>query len=217
MCAIPAKADARTDFCGHALDARMVHPQLCKQGPARMRPHRALAAALARELRRCGAEVDLERTVIELAQYDNEGNIREAILDLVVGFPGAVQQLFIDVTIRCPHAGRYEHAAHSPGEAASSAAREKFTRYGTAVLPVAVETYGRLATESHRSLEHIAMHAGVCNRDYWAAPRLVPTWRAALERIVQFAVADIDLLALGYAASASETGLACRGAQQSRR
>ena len=180
-----------------------------------MRPHRALAAALARELRRCGAEVDLERTVVELAKRDQAGNIKEAILDLVVTFPGAVQQQFIDVTIRCPHADRDEHAADSPGEAASGAAREKVERYGTSVLPVAMETYGRLAVESHRSLEHLASHAGICLRDRWAAPRLIPTWRATLERIVQFAVADIDLLALGYAVSSTESRIAWgRGAQR---
>ena len=113
-----------------------------------MRPHRALAASLARELRRVGAEVDLERTVVELAKRNSDGSVKEAILDLVVCFPGSVQPLFIDVTIRCPHAERYEHAFHSPGEAASVAVREKVRRYGEAVLPVSLETYGRLASES---------------------------------------------------------------------
>ena len=216
-CAIPAKAGETEDLCGHTLDTSMVHPQLCKQGPARMRPHRALAAAVARELCRCGAEVDLERTVVELAQWDADGSIKEAILDLVVTFPGSVQQLFIDVTIRCPHADRYLHAAHSPGEAASCAAREKMERYGASVLPVAMETYGRIAIESQRSLEHLASHAGACIRDYWAAPRLIPTWRATIERVVQFAVADIDLLALGYAVTSAESRIAWgRSAQRSR-
>ena len=41
---------------------------LCKLGPARMRPHRQLAAVLARELRDVGAEVDLERVVPELTR-----------------------------------------------------------------------------------------------------------------------------------------------------
>ena len=63
-------------------------------GPARTRPHRTLAAALARERRWCGAEVVLDRTVIEVAKQDRDGSIEEAILDHVVGFPGAVQQLF---------------------------------------------------------------------------------------------------------------------------
>ena len=158
-CAIPARNHDTEDVCGHALDPQLIHPQLCKQGPARMRPHRALAAALARELRRCGAEVDLERTVLELARRDEAGNLKEAILDLVVTFPGTFQQHYVDVTIRCPHAARYEHAAVAPGEAASAAAREKHVRYGSDVLPIAVETYGRLASESHRALEHLASHA----------------------------------------------------------
>ncbi len=55
---------------------------LCKQGPASMRPRRALAAALAMQLRASGAEVDLERTVVELAKTDAQGRVTEAILDL---------------------------------------------------------------------------------------------------------------------------------------
>jgi hypothetical protein len=35
-------------------------------------------------------------------------------------------------------------------------------------------------------------------KDAWAAPRLLPVWRASLERTVQCATADIDLLCLGF-------------------
>ena len=54
--------------CGRALGAHGAHALRCKLGPARMRPHRQLAAVLARELRDVGAEVDMERVVPELAQ-----------------------------------------------------------------------------------------------------------------------------------------------------
>ena len=57
----------------------------------------------------------MERTVVELTKRDSEGKWREVILDLVVTFPGPVQPQYIDVTIRCPHAERYEHAVHAPG------------------------------------------------------------------------------------------------------
>ena len=184
----------------------------CASKGPHMRPHRALAAVLARELRHCRAEVGLERTVVELTKQDGQGNFKDAILDLVVTFPGAVQAHYIDVTIRCPHAERYEHAGHAPGEAASTAVREKRAHYGSSVLTVAMETYGRFAAEIHRALEVLASQAGYCARDQWAVPRLVPAWRSALERVVLFAVADIDLLALGRNVVAAEARLVCSGA-----
>ena len=41
---------------------------LCKLGPARLRPHKAVVSALAMQLRKTGAEVDLERVVPELLE-----------------------------------------------------------------------------------------------------------------------------------------------------
>eukprot|EP00959_Pyramimonas_sp_CCMP1952_P461103 9481044-Pyramimonas_sp.AAC.1 len=73
----------------HRLDPTLQHPQLCKQGPARMRPHRALAAALARLLRECRAEIDIGRTVPELIRVLPNRAVQEAVLDLVVTFPGS--------------------------------------------------------------------------------------------------------------------------------
>ena len=147
-----------------------------------MRPHRAHAAALARELRRCGAEVDLERTFVELTSVDEDGRVGEAILNLVLTFPGSVQQHYVDVTIRCPHADSYTGAHHKPGVAAAAAVKEKRAPYGSIVLPLAFESYGRLALKSHRALELLATHAGVGLKDGWSAPRVLPTWRSSLER-----------------------------------
>ncbi|CAK0814807.1 unnamed protein product [Prorocentrum cordatum] len=184
-CRIERRGGDCEDVCGRQLDRTLRHPQLCKQGPARMRPHRALAATLARLLRECRAEVDIERTVAELERVTPAGRVEEAILDSVVSLPGSVQPLYVDVTIRCPRAARYLRAATVAGDAADEAARGKRQRYGSAVLPVAVESYGRLGAEAVRSLEHLATYAGACIADDCAAPRLVPRWRAALERITQ--------------------------------
>ncbi|CAK0795081.1 unnamed protein product [Prorocentrum cordatum] len=205
-CRLPCKAGNSDEACGHRLDPTLQHPQLCKQGPARMRPHRALAAALARLLRECRAEIDIERTVPELIRVLPNGAVQEAVLDLVVTFPGSVQPLYIDVSIRCPHAARYAQAQASPGDAANAAVDDKMRRYGSDVLTVALESYGRLAAGTHWSLEHLATHAAASLRDQWAAPRLVPRWRAALERAVAFAAADIDLLSLGAAPLPSRRG-----------
>ena len=70
-------------------------------------------------------------------------------------------------------------------------------------MTIALATYGRIGAESHLGIEVLVAQAGGSLLDAWAAPRLLPTWRAALERVVQFAVADIDLLALGSSAPAA--------------
>ena len=129
-------------------------------------------------------------------------------MDLYVTFPGSVQPIYIDVSIRCPHAQRYTHAASCPGSAASAAAADKRARYGNSVLPIVLESYGRLGTETLRSLDILATHAGCCLRDAWAAPRLLPRWRAAIERIVLHASADTELLALGWTSTAAEATVA---------
>ena len=51
---------------------------------------------------------------------------------------------------------------------------------------------------SYLALEHFAGHAGACLQDWWAGPRVVPRWQAALQRVIAFTVADIDLLDLGF-------------------
>ncbi|CAK0859372.1 unnamed protein product, partial [Prorocentrum cordatum] len=203
-CRIPRRGQDGTEVRGQPMDTILSHQQLCKQGPARMRPRRALSHALAQVLRACRAEVDIERVVPELVRVGDTGVVKEAVMDLAATFPRGVQPLYIDVAIRCPHAARYAQAATTPGQAAAAAVAEKRNRYGTDVMPVVFETYWIIAPETARSLELIAAHAGCCLRDALAAPRLVPKWRATLERIVQFAAADVDLLALGTDPIAAE-------------
>ena len=70
-------------------------------------------------------------------------------------------------------------------------------RYGNAVLPLAFESYGRLGVASRRTLETLAARAGTAAGDAYALPNLVPRWIAELQRSVIFAIADLDLLALG--------------------
>ena len=118
-------------------------------------------------------------------------------MDLVVAFPGSLAQVWVDVSIRCPHAERYTRADRAAGAAADRAAEEKRERYGPLVMPLVFESYGRLGSAGRRTLEGLALHAAACVRDQWAVQRLVPRWHAALERAVTFATAEIALLALG--------------------
>ena len=54
----------------------------------------------------------MERHVPELHDWVRNNNeaapvMRCAILDVVSWFPGVLQQLWMDVSVRCPHAERY--------------------------------------------------------------------------------------------------------------
>ena len=80
----------------------------------------------------------MERQVPELydrVQKDDEAapEMRCAILDVVSWFPGVLQQLWIDVSVRCPHAERYNESASKPGEATVAGEAETPKRYGMAV------------------------------------------------------------------------------------
>ena len=184
--------------CGQPLGRTAEHALLCKAGPARQRPHKQLAATLAAALRAAGAHVDLERVMPEMmtASAVDVAN-RDAILDLVVVFLFLFEQRWLDVTIRCPLANRYPMAQSVPGSAASKGSEEKFTRYGPCVLHLVFESFGRLGTEGKQSLKLLALQAGACARDHWAAQRLLPRWQAALERAVHCATAEITLLSMG--------------------
>ena len=62
----------------------------------------------------------MERHVPELHDWvsnDNEAapKVRCAILDVFSWFLGVLQQLWIDVSVRCPHAERYNESASKPG------------------------------------------------------------------------------------------------------
>ena len=71
--------------------ATQAHLVTCGVGPGRMRAHRGVQHALCAELRKAGAEVDLERVVPELsgrARPQRDGGRPFAILDLFVTVPG---------------------------------------------------------------------------------------------------------------------------------
>ena len=184
--------------CGSARGTRCIHPLLCKAGPGRMRPYKHLAATLARCFHAAGADVDLERVVPELADVNSrDAAHHDAIMDAVAFWPGGMATSWIDVSIRCPHGARYTCAHKQAGHAAGKAAEEKFERYGPQVLPLTLESYGRLGATGRRTLEALALLAASCMRDHWAVPRFVPRWQASMERVVISATADVVLLALG--------------------
>lgn len=106
--------DGVQNCCLEPLDEHAKHVHLCKAGPAWLHPPRGLANVLAAELRCTGAHTDLERACPQLLQTGENGTIQEAILDVVYHAPGGGFQRLIDVTIRCPHAQRYNPVSSVP-------------------------------------------------------------------------------------------------------
>ena len=101
-------------------------------------------------------------------------------------FPGVLQQLWIDVGVRGPHAERYSESASQPGVAAIVGETEKTKRYGMPVRALVFETYGRL-----RDLVTTAAANGQCS------PHAAGRWRTQLERVLLSTQTDTYLRALG--------------------
>ena len=158
-----------------------------------MRPHTSGVHAVARRCRRHGANVDVERTIPELAAWDESGTCTDAILDVVCWWPGRLHQHLLDITIRCPHAARYNVSEDVTGRAA----KEKHRRYGEQVWPVALTTYGRLGAEGMQILELLAAEARAASCGLLTQRFTVAQYRSDLERAVLHATADQCFLALG--------------------
>lgn len=167
-----------------------------------MRAHRNVQHALCKELRQAGAEVDLERVVPEMSGRARQNTRADptAIMDLYVTVPGRPERFLIDVTVRSPHAARYEDAARRCGQAAASGAKEKRDLYGPEVMPLPFESYGRLGEAGYETLSSLA--SAVAGLRWADHSRLTLSWRAACERALSRATADVALLALGSAAAA---------------
>ena len=195
LCCLKRSGDEE-EVCGKVLDKDAQHPMLCKLGPARNRAHNSVARALARLLRSAGASVDFERAWPPLYKWSGT-TCTEAIIDLVVHWPGACNVHLLDVTVRCPHAARYETAHCTCGVAAAYGAKDKLERYGPSVRALPLETYGRLGTAGLVLLADLAAEAGIYGSDRWVRSRLVSRWRLAIERVLLFENADVLLIALG--------------------
>ena len=104
----------------------------------------------------------------------------------------------MDVSVRCPHAERYNESALKPGVAAVDGQAEKTKRYGTAVRHWVFETHGRLGTEGTKLLRDLVASA-VANGQ--CSPHAVARWRTQLERVLLTAQADTYLRALGSRAA----------------
>ena len=129
------------DMCEQSLATLPVPPVVLQVRRSQDQTTRAVQCTLRRLIEQAGGYADMERHVPEL--YDSVKNNNEvaptmrcAILDVVSWFPGVLQQLWIDVSVRCPHAERCNESALKPGVAAVAGEAEKTKRCGTAVRSV---------------------------------------------------------------------------------
>ena len=97
------------------------------------------------------------------------------------------------------------------GFAAGEGCKEKWHRYTKDVIPIAIEPYGRIADDSVRCLEEVAINAATLSEDRWTSPNLLSNWLRRCQRLVIWAAADVDLTALGKGATRMESSIA-RGA-----
>ena len=204
-------------LCLAQLDPGALHAHLCKIGPARLRPHRAVARVLGRVLRQAGANIDYERVLPHLQVPERESG-QEPTLDVVATWPTLLEQHAVDVTIRCPGAARYGPVAEEAGGTATQAEGEKRDRYGAEVMPLAFETWGRLGPSSCQALRVLAAAARTLAVDPRDCRNTEAKWRLELEAALCFALADVALLAAGSRAlsgkrkSARGSASACEAA-----
>ena len=136
-------------MCEQSLSEHPFHPLCCQYGEPR--PDRIL-----RSNTPCAGSLNKQGTtqtwsaMSELYDWVSNNNeatckMRCAILDVVSWFPGVLQQLWIDVYVRCPHAERYNLSASKPG---------------VAVRPLVFETYGRHGGEGTKLAALFGGHGG---------------------------------------------------------
>ena len=177
--------------CEATLDQSGTHSQLCKLGPGRMRPHRAVQTTLGGLLRNTGAHVDLERAIPELFTWHGQ-KCTEAILDAAIRWPTSLHTTVVDITVRCPHASRYGGGVTASPTAAAE--DEKHKRYGPQVTPIAFSTYDRLGREGRNAMEAQAAEARWNSDDPSNQRSQVAKWRNTLEQSLLHAQADVLLL-----------------------
>ncbi len=210
--------------CNAMLSNPVEHPFICNKGNAILRPHDSMKVKLASELIALHVYADIERHVPSMYRMNEKGNIEEAILDVVVSYPGEAGMEAIDVTIGCP----FHEATQTPPGPASSAcrarAKAKSNKYGVRVFPLAFETFGRLNYDSVESLLQMSAKVARSNNGVTASgvglatgPQVYATLRRALEQTLLFEQADTFLRSIGFVVSQTNNPNRTRAAIPSRR
>ena len=161
------------DRCQGVLDAQGLHAATCLVGGRRKRTHDAQRDLYADLLPGGGYAVQREQHVPGWDRWVQRGNgrwvVERAILDLRLEAPPAAPVTYLDTVVTHPCAATYLHGASGEdGFAARLAEEGKPSRYPPnprvqgRLVPLAVETYGRLGKEGLRFLRKAAGRA--CTR-----------------------------------------------------
>ena len=140
----------------------------------------------------------MERAIPDLYKVE-DGKIMEAILDVVIRAPANPRSRYVDVTIRCPHRKGKDHSEKA-GTMTQLGEDDKGRRYGAQVMPIALESYGRMNKESRHNLRKIAWDAAIVQTraiDKSAAD-IYAEWRLKLERTMMIELADVALSCMGH-------------------
>ena len=116
--------------CGMYKDEMGDHTLSCQKSPWRTRIHDRVRDCLAKQLRKMGSTVDMERVAPQWSKKykGNDGidGIKTARIDVVATIPGSNEIQWLDVTIRRPTAlTNVMEAATTAGHAAMMGEKEK--------------------------------------------------------------------------------------------
>ena len=178
-----------TETCVNSLWHRTLSTFFCcNYEGARNRPHRAVLCTLCRLIEQAGSYADMERHVPGLYDWVQKNNeaapvMRCAILDVVSWFPGVPQELWMDVSVRCPHAERYngENEALWNGRAS-----------------VGLGDLWKTGRRGHQVAEHVAMDAGEDDGEAPAAVRPEPLLEVLSQERVQQRTAEQIVLPCAF-------------------
>ncbi|CAK0876451.1 unnamed protein product, partial [Prorocentrum cordatum] len=135
--------------------------------------------------------------------YDNraDGSIKDAVMDLVVGFPATAWKWWLDVNVHFPLGSALPAASRVAGTAAAAGDQGKEARHGADMQhSISVEPGGRLSAGAANALADLAAASKLYGRRQPGGRRST-TARALAERVCALAVvcsADATLAALGY-------------------
>lgn len=141
-----------------------IHGQMCKNGPWISATHRHMVVALADAARAAGREVLQEQHVPDNIAHEYVENEKpEARLDIEIlpapGRPG----LYVDATVRCPHAAHVAEAssrqALAPMAAGKKQKHERYDGMGKNLLVAVASTYGGLDSDLMDWLRTMAWQA----------------------------------------------------------
>ena len=194
--------EAKICECGAIRDQLGDHIVSCQRNPWRTRIHDRVRDCLAKQLRRMGATVDLERVAPQWSKKyrGNEGSdkIKTARIDVVATIPGSNELQWMDVTIRRPTAQtNVTEAAETGGHAAWMGEREKTKKYGNrnevgpdTAKPISIELGGRMGTQTIGILKGMTTKLAEASGGEINAASALRKMKLAVERTLLRAEAD---------------------------